>query len=126
MQLFVTSGLCVGPGSIQLRDTQTGRIDTLIERQGELGFYSPQPIQTRRREMLAPTQSDSATSTDAWATLLMQDVYQGLGPAVPRGEITQLAVVQEIEKPLGISPELRAFGFQFPVVSCGARSSMNR
>ena len=29
-------------------------------------------------------------------------------------------IVQEVEKPLGISPDLRAFGFQFPVVSCGA------
>ncbi len=28
--------------------------------------------------------------------------------------------MQEVEKPVGISPDLRAFGFQFPVVSAGA------
>ena len=50
----------------------------------------------------------------------MQDVYIGLGDAVARGDIKQLAVVQEMEKPLGIDPARRAFGFQFPVVSCGA------
>jgi len=51
---------------------------------------------------------------------MMQDVYNGLGDSVPRGSIKKLAIVQEIEKPLGIDPGLRAFGFQFPVVSCGA------
>ena len=55
-----------------------------------------------------------------WAVVMMQDVYSGLGTAVPRGTIKQIAVVQEVEKPLSISPDQRAFGFQFPVVSCGA------
>lgn len=50
----------------------------------------------------------------------MQNVYNGLGRTVPRGSIKQLAIVQEVEKPLSISPDQRAFGFQFPVVSCGA------
>ena len=44
----------------------------------------------------------------------------GLGDSVARGDIKQLAIVQEMEKPLGIDPARRAFGFQFPVVSCGA------
>jgi len=66
-----------------------------------------------------------------WATVFMQDVYNGLEPHVKRGEIKQIAVVQEVEKsthspfnnkrPDG--PGMRAvpcFGFQFPLVSCGA------
>ena len=47
-------------------------------------------------------------------------IGNGLGDDVPRGSIKQLAIVQEVEKPVGIDPDLRAFGFQFPVVSCGA------
>ena len=50
----------------------------------------------------------------------MQDVYQGLEPQVHRGEVARIAVVQEIAKPVRVDPSLRAFGFQFPVVSCGA------
>ena len=58
-------------------------------------------------------------------------MYNGLEPHVKRGEIKQIAVVQEVEKsthspftnkrPDG--PGMRAvpvFGFQFPLVSCGA------
>jgi mono/diheme cytochrome c family protein len=61
----------------------------------------------------------------------MQDVYTGLELSVKRGEIKQIVVVQEVEKsthspftnkcPDG--PGMRAvpvFGFQFPLVSCGA------
>ena len=61
----------------------------------------------------------------------MQDVYNGLEPDVKRGEIKQIAVVQEIEKSTHTpqnnqrldGPGMRniaVFGFQFPLVSCGA------
>lgn len=50
----------------------------------------------------------------------MNNVYDGLGNAVKQGDVKQIAVVQEVEKPLGIDPRRRAFGFQFPVVSCSA------
>jgi mono/diheme cytochrome c family protein len=61
----------------------------------------------------------------------MQDVYNGLEPHVKRGEIKQIAVVQEVEKSTH-SPQnnkrpdghgmrnIAVFGFQFPLVSCGA------
>jgi hypothetical protein len=66
-----------------------------------------------------------------WATVVMQDVYHGLEPEVQRGEIKQVAVVQEIEKSTHTpqnnqcldGPGMRniaVFGFQFPLVSCGA------
>jgi hypothetical protein len=54
------------------------------------------------------------------AYVYLQDVYQGLGDHVARGEVAAIRVVQEVEKPVCVSPEQRAFGFQFPVVSCGA------
>jgi hypothetical protein len=66
-----------------------------------------------------------------WATVYVQDVYHGLEPDVQRGEIKQIAVVQEVEKsthtpqnnqrPDGQGMRnIAVFGFQFPLVSCGA------
>ncbi len=109
-------------GVIQLRDYQGKRCDTLIPRQDNMGFFNPQPIRQRTRERLVASslKPPPETPETQWATLMMQDVYNGLGPSVKRGSIKKLAIVQEIEKPLGIDPALRAFGFQFPVVSCGA------
>jgi hypothetical protein len=106
-------------GSIQLRDYGGDLAETLIWRQGDLGFYSPQPVASRGREPLVSSPEPGAATGD-WAAVMIQDVYAGLGTSVPRGTIRQIAVVQEVEKPLSISPEQRAFGFQFPVVSCGA------
>jgi len=50
----------------------------------------------------------------------LQDVYKGLEPHVKRGQIKRIRVVQELSKSVRIDPRLRAFGFQFPVISCGA------
>ncbi|MCF7972538.1 MAG: hypothetical protein K9N55_01860 [Phycisphaerae bacterium] len=109
-------------GLIQLRDYQGQRCDTLVPTQDNMGFFNPQPIQPRTPERLIASslKPDLNAEDTPWATLMMQDVYNGLGNSVERGSIKRLAIVQEIEKPLGISPDLRAFGFQFPVVSCGA------
>jgi len=109
-------------GMIQLRDYQGKRCDTLAPRRDNMGFFNPQPIQRRTREKLIASHLKPTPETPEtqWATLMMQDVYNGLGSSVKRGSIKKLAIVQEIEKPLGIDPGLRAFGFQFPVVSCGA------
>ncbi|MBI4663852.1 MAG: hypothetical protein HY735_34050 [Verrucomicrobia bacterium] len=54
------------------------------------------------------------------ATLFVQDIYAGLEPHVARGEIKRLRVVREMPKTVRINPDKRAFGFQFPVISCGA------
>jgi cytochrome c553 len=50
----------------------------------------------------------------------LQDVYNGLAPEVKRGEVKTIRVVRELQKTVRIDPSLRAFGFQFPVISCGA------
>ena len=41
-------------------------------------------------------------------------------PHVRRGEVKTIRVVRDIQKTVRINPQLRAFGFQFPVISCGA------
>ena len=109
-------------GSIQLRDYDGDFCETLISAEKEPGFYNPQPIRTRKLERLVASSVDPGLKADDdnWATIIMQDVYNGLGDAVERGTIKKLAIVQEIEKPVGVDPRLRAFGYQFPVVSCGA------
>ena len=109
-------------GTIQFRDYAGTMTETVIDKQGDLGFYSPQPIRPRPREGLVASDGDRGRENveAGWATVIMQDVYNGVGDTVPRGSIKQLAIVQEVEKPVSIDVSLRAFGFQFPVVSCGA------
>jgi len=46
------------------------------------------------------------------------DIYAGLEPVVPRGAVKQVAVVQELAK--SIRTPVLGFGFQRPVISCGA------
>lgn len=108
-------------GDIELRDYQMEYSARILGKTGELGFYAPQPVRERKRErLLTSTLPETLTADQEWATIFMQDVYEGLGGKVARGSITRLAIVQEMEKPLGIDPSKRAFGFQFPVVSAGA------
>ena len=96
-----------------------------------MGYYSPTPIMAARRTAGdSPTQPADEDS-GPWATVCLQDVYEGLEPYVERGEVKQICVVQEIEKsrwaPQAFAdkrPEsIAAFGFQFPLVSCGATYS---
>ena len=92
--------------------------------------------------MLPPVVSGNTMDGDAelpedgsvsgnWATVILQDVYNGLEPQVKRGEIKQIVVVQEVEKSThspftnkrsdgADSFVVPVFGFQFPLVSCGA------
>ena len=109
-------------GEIQLRDYGMKEIYCMTPA-GVMGFYNPQPIRTRPQEQMIPSalpKIDGNNSRQQWASLYMQDVYIGLEGYVERGEIKKIAIVQEVEKPVSINPELRAFGFQFPVVSAGA------
>lgn len=124
-------------GTIQLRDFDGNAASLLFPKAG-MGYYSPMPIRpTKRPPRLNGTVVDSVVLPEdgsvsgEWATVLVQDVYSGLEPAVKRGEIKQIAVVQEIEKSTHTpqnnrrldGPGMRniaVFGFQFPLVSCGA------
>lgn len=114
-------------GSIELRSYDNTVQSELLAGFGSdsLGFYSPQPVRKRNRERLISSSLPARQETDLqpdgeWAEIQMMDVYNGLPPSIERGTIKRLAIIQEMEKPLGIDPILRAFGFQFPVVSAGA------
>ncbi len=125
-------------GMIQLRDFDANAVSLLFPRDG-MGFYCPMPIKETERPPVVTGNfmdtnvelpSDGSVS-GSWAAVYMQDVYNGLEPHVKRGEIKQIAVVQEIEKsthtpqnnrrPAGAGMRnIAVFGFQFPLVSCGA------
>lgn len=79
-------------------------------------WFSAQPIRERSR----PPVVASAPTEEEDAVIYLQDVYRGLEPAVKRGEVKRIRIVREMQKTVRINPELRAFGFQFPVISCGA------
>lgn len=109
-------------GTIELRD-YAGTLAATIAVPETLGFYNPQPVRKRTRERQITPNLPTAHGKQGqqWATVFMQDVYNGLDPVlVPKGTVKKLAVIQEMEKPIGIDPGRRAFGFQFPVVSAGA------
>ncbi|MCY3021654.1 MAG: hypothetical protein NTW87_21790 [Planctomycetota bacterium] len=106
-------------GTIMLRDYDgTDKCDLLAPKNG-IGFYTPVPLRPRVRP---PVRNSGLQEKgeEEWATVYLQDVYNGLEPQVKRGEVKQLCIVQEIEKSRLASLDQRAFGFQFPVVSCGA------
>ncbi len=105
-------------GTILLRDFHCARQVTVLPGEGRLGFYGAQPLAARPRPPVVP--STLPENAEPFATVLLQNVDQGLGGAAAPGEIKQIAVVQEIEKGALADVSKRAFGFQFPVVSCGA------
>lgn len=105
-------------GTILLRDYKGTEQVTLLNKDGPFGFYTARPVKSRNRPLVRP--SNLKKQAGNWATLVLHDVYNGLEPHIKRGEIKKIAVVQEVEKSQLASKELRAFGFQFPVVSCGA------
>ena len=120
-------------GSIELRDFDAkfppARI--LVKSTDGLGCYSPIPIMPRSRPPALPRLVTGA-NPEPWATVFLADVYNGLEPQIKRGEIKQICVVEEIPKE-AYAPLLHnnipgasgyaantAFGYQFPIVSCGA------
>ena len=122
-------------GAVQIRDFEANAA-TLLEPKDGMGFYCAQPIREQPRPPVLIPNVDSELPPDGsvsggWATVFMRDVYAGLEPSVKRGEVKQVAVVQEIEKSTH-SPQnnknpnghgmrnIAVFGFQFPLVSCGA------
>ena len=91
-------------------------------RGSQLGFYCPTPLRAR----LLPPVIASALPKDAKpeATLCLVDVYKGLEPQVKRGEVKQIAVVEEVAKDL--RTDVMGFGFQRPVISCGATYAVKK
>ena len=103
-------------GTIYIRDMAvTSEARILPVRDGMIFTYA-QPL--RPRPAPPVRRSHSPEEPTPWATVYVQDVYGGLEPYVKRGEIKRIMVVEELAKPsIGKST---GFGFQRPVVSCGA------
>jgi hypothetical protein len=110
--------------AVQLRAFDGSVAMDLLPGRGGMAWVYAQPLRPRRRPPAIPSTLPEppppATDGISWATVYIQDVYQGLQPQVERGEVARVAVVQEIAKPVRVDPARRAFGFQFPIVSCGA------
>jgi hypothetical protein len=107
-------------GAILARDYAGTEEAVLLSPRDGIGFYNPLPLASRKRPPVIPTTLPDKTSETGWATVFIQNVYNGLEPHVRKGEVAEIAVVQEMEKPVRVDLENRAFGFQFPVISCGA------
>jgi hypothetical protein len=105
-------------GALVLRDYDGTEQMSLSEPQNGMGFYDARPLMPRKRPPVLPSTLPSEAADVAYVYL--RDIYAGLGEAVAPGEVHSVRVVQEIEKPVCVLPEKRAFGWQFPVVSCGA------
>lgn len=97
--------------------TYDGSCQSMVLEQPEDGmqWFSAQPIRPRTPPPAIPPREGSGD-----AIVYVQDIYRGLAPHVRRGEVDRIRVVREMQKTVRISPENRAFGFQFPVISCGA------
>jgi hypothetical protein len=105
-------------GTIILRDYD-GTESALVARpEGSMGFFSPIPIRKIKTPPVIPPSLPKGEQAP-WGTVALMDVYNGLEPDVKRGEITQLAIVEEVEKG-DYAPHKGIYGFQFPLVSCGA------
>jgi hypothetical protein len=101
--------------------TFDGTCQSLVLPRPEKGlqWVCAQPVRPRVRPPVIPPQLTEPEPMPV-ARLYLQNVYEGLEPAVKRGEIKRLRVVRELPKTVRINPDKRAFGFQFPVISAGA------
>jgi len=125
-------------GTILVRRYDGTQSAKVLGPQAGLGFYSPQPLRRRTKPPVlasGPAGSSASKATERalsstvgtrpststeWATVVLQDVYRGLEPGVQRGEVKEICVVEELHKAVRTDVASRAFGFQFPVISCGA------
>ena len=113
-------------GTILLRDYEGTVEMVLCEPENGMGFYSAQPLRGRPLPRSSPVPAHRSATPDPWRSCWSHDVTIGLGDAVKRGEIKRIAVVQEMEKDIRSEVGQRQFGFQFPVVSCGATYAPKR
>ncbi len=113
-------------GEIQLRYIDSPEVQVLLAKDdARLGWYSPMPLAPRAKPVMhrAPLLDPKAPP---FAEIVVQDVRIGLEKYVKPGEVKRLAIVQEMEKDIRSETSQRQFGFQFPVVSCGATYAPKR
>jgi len=85
-------------GTLLLRDYERTEQCIVLGARGT-GFYNPRPLRPRPTPPVRQTTLPEKPAGD-WATMYVQDVYNGLEPHVKRGEVKQIAVVQEIPRNL--------------------------
>jgi hypothetical protein len=124
-------------GTVQVRSFDGQQVASIVTPKGGIGYYNPQPLRKRTRPPVLPSPMASAPDNIGraqsvggnsvqeeepvqWATVILQDIYRGLEPWVKRGEVKEICVVEEMRKVVRTDVNNRAFGFQFPVISCGA------
>ena len=116
-------------GTVIVRSYDGAQQARIIGPRDGLGFYNPQPLRPRPRPPVLATGLAAATTPPpqrtpdgpvGWATVVLQDIYRGLEPGVKRGEVKEICVVEEMRKVVRTDVANRHFGFQFPVISCGA------
>ena len=116
-------------GTVIVRNYDGTQQAKVIAPHDGLGFFSPQPLRPRSKPPVLASlsltssggeKSSSSVPSTEWATVVLQDVYRGLEPLVKRGEVKEICVVEEMRKAVRTDVNNRAFGFQFPVISCGA------
>jgi len=116
-------------GIVLVRSYNGTQVAKVLPRGDGLGFYNPQPLRPRAKPPVLSSVLPVARASDSaegpedqiqWATVVLQDVYRGLEPYVKRGEVKEICVVEEMRKVVRTDVKNRAFGFQFPVISCGA------
>jgi mono/diheme cytochrome c family protein len=112
-------------GRILLRDYEGVVSAALCEPEQGLGFYCAQLLRSRAMPR-TPRPSRVDPKAEPWAEVVLHDVTIGLGDSVKPGEVTRIAVIQEMEKDIRSDTGKRQFGFQFPVVSCGATYAPKR
>jgi len=107
-------------GTILVRDYAVTEQAVVLAPKEDLGFYNPRPVRSRPLPMVQG--SSLPESSEGYATLFVQDVYQGLEPTVRRGEVKRICVVEELPRRLIDSPGIQrpAFDFQRVAISCGA------
>jgi mono/diheme cytochrome c family protein len=119
-------------GAVMLGEIGTGMATLYVAPDG-LACCDATPLRPRPRPPVLGTGAAEAQVADAsaaspaqsqddpeaaTAVLYLQDVYQGLGLGVARGTVAAIRVVEEVPKPLRTA--VLGFGFQRPVISCGA------
>jgi hypothetical protein len=109
-------------GTILLRDYDCTQQATVLEPRDGIGFYNARPLRARPRPPVRGSTLDGDSGRPAMGTLYLQNVYNGLEPHVKRGEVKQIAVVQEVTRALISSPGIHQplYDFQRMLVSCGA------
>jgi len=107
-------------GPVLARTFSSECVSTVLPRPaGGMQYLNAQPLRPRPRPPVIASQLDETLDPDQ-AVIYLQDVYNGLEPYVKHGQVVRIRVVRDMQKQVRIDPGKRAFGFQFPVISCGA------